>query len=277
VKPNQPGLRCPQRPPTSALAFGVLWAVAFCGGSAWPASPTEGPADAPGYEFRSPPHPDGIGKVYLGREIAQVMGHPGRAWLERPERIEEERPDLLIPMLGLKPGDVVADVGAGTGYHSRLLARAVAPGGTVYAVDVQPEMLETLDAILTGAGITNVHPVLGTVTDPRLPERSLDLILMVDVYHEFSHPYEMIQGVCRALKPGGQLVVVEFRAHDPHVPIKPLHTMTESQVRREMAVHPLGWTRTVDTLPWQTVICFRLTHPGSRDLEPDSSLRSRPH
>jgi ubiquinone/menaquinone biosynthesis C-methylase UbiE len=186
------------------------------------------------------------------------MGHEGAPWLERVEREEEERPDRLLELLALEPGAVVADVGAGSGYYTRRLAKAVGPSGKVVAVDVQPEMLEILIDQLESEGITNVAPVLGTITDPRLPEASLDVILMVDVYHEFSHPYEMMSALCRALKPGGRMVLVEYRAEDPNVPIKPAHKMTEVQVRREMALHPLRWERTVsDQLPWQHYLEFR--------------------
>ena len=161
-------------------------------------------------------------------------------------------------MLALDPGTVVADVGAGSGYYTRRIAKAVGPSGKVVAVDVQPEMLEILIDQLALEGITNMVPVLGTITDPRLPGETLDVILMVDVYHEFSHPYEMMSALCRALKPGGRMVLVEYRAEDPDVPIKPAHKMSEVQVRREMALHPLRWERTVsDQLPWQHYLEFR--------------------
>ncbi len=201
--------------------------------------------------------PDGIGKVYLGREISQVMGFPGAQWLERSERVNEERPDLLLAALELKPGMTVADIGAGTGYYSWRMAQRVGTRGTVYAVDVQPEMIKLLGREMGRRGVTNVKAVLGTITDPNLPPESLDLALMVDVYHEFEYPYEMLAAILRALKPGGQLVFVEFRGGDPAVPIKPLHTMTEAQVRKEAAVHPLAWVKTVGGLPWQHVIVFR--------------------
>lgn len=215
------------------------------------------PANAPRYEFRSEHDPDGIGKFYLGREIAHTMSHLGADWLERPERQEEERPDLLIDALKLQPGDVVADIGAGSGYLTRRLARAVGSHGTVYATDIQPEMLDRLRATLRAEGIANVKTVLGSETDPRLPAKALDLAILVDVYHEFSHPFEMLTGLCRALKPGGRLVFVEYRAEDPTVPIKPLHKMTEAQVRREAAVHPLDWVETLAVLPRQHLIVFR--------------------
>jgi FkbM family methyltransferase len=215
-------------------------------------------AAAPHDAYSEQPHPDGIGKVYFGREIARVMGHAGAPWLERPERVWEEKPALVLDLLGLRGGEVVADIGAGSGYYTRRLARAVGPEGKVFAVEVQPEMLGILTNSLAAESITNVVPVLGTVTDPRLPDGEVDVALLVDVYHEFSHPYEMMAAICRAVKPGGRVVLIEYRAEDPEVPIKELHKMSEAQVRREMAVHPLDWERTIsDRLPWQHFIEFR--------------------
>lgn len=211
----------------------------------------------PVYEFRTIHDPDGIGKFYLGREIAQVMGHQGADWLERPSREEEEQPALVMKALRLKPGEAVADIGAGTGYYSRRLALAVGTNGTVYAVEIQQEMLDILTNKMESLGIHNVRPVLGTVTDPRLAPSSVDLILMVDVYHEFDHPREMVEAMVRALKPGGRMVFVEFRGEDPQVPIKPLHKMTEAQVRKEMAAFPLHWVETLEMLPIQHIIVFQ--------------------
>jgi len=213
-------------------------------------------ADEPRYAS-VPASPDGIGKVYLGREIARVMGFPAADWLERPERMQEERPDRVLAALELAPGMTVADIGAGSGYYSWRMAERVGPRGTVYAVDVQPEMVALLEEQMKDRGAANVKAILGTAKDPRLPPRSLDLALMVDVYHELEYPYEMLAAVVRALKPGGRMVFVEFRADDPAVPIKPLHTMTEAQVRKEAAVHPLAWQKTIADLPWQQVVVFR--------------------
>ena len=208
------------------------------------------------YEIRKEHDPDGIGKFYSCREIAHVMGHEGASWLERAEREEEEHGEKLLEELKVKPGMVVADIGAGTGYYSRRLARRVLPGGKVLAVDIQPEMLELLGRNMRAQGITNVLPVLGSVSDPRLPPGAVDLVLMVDVYHEFEFPYEMMQAICKSLKPNGRVVFVEFRAEDPAVPIKPLHKMSEAQVRREMAPLPLEWHQTITVLPRQHVIDF---------------------
>lgn len=210
------------------------------------------------YEFRKEHSRDGIGKFYMGREIAHVMGHQAADWLERPERDEEEHTGKLVDQLKVRPGDAVADIGAGTGYFTRRLANKVAPGGgVVFAVDIQREMLDLLTNSMAVAGITNVRPVLGTITDPRLPPNSVDLALMVDVYHEFDHPFEMMQAIARALKPGGRVVFVEFRGEDPAVPIKLLHKMTEAQVKKEMSVLPLEWVETIGVLPRQHIIVFR--------------------
>jgi predicted methyltransferase len=201
--------------------------------------------------------PDGIGTVYAGREIARVMSFHGAEWLERPERAVEERPELLLSVLELKPGMKVADVGAGTGYYSWRMAQRVGAGGTVYAVDIQPEMIKLLEERMSRRGAANVKAVLGTSTDPGLPPAGIDLALMVDVYHELEYPYEMLAAIVRALKPGGRLVFVEFRAGDATVPIKPLHTMSEAQVRKEAAVHALEWVKTARDLPWQNAVVFR--------------------
>jgi SAM-dependent methyltransferase len=209
------------------------------------------------YETRANHDPDGIGKFYHGREIAQVMGHQAADWLERPKRETEEQPALLVKALNLKPGDAVADIGAGTGYYSRRLAQKVGPGGIVYAEEIQPEMLVILTNRMEHFGIHNVRPVLGTITDPKLAADSVDLILMVDVYHEFDHPHEMVAAMLRSLKHGGRMVFVEYRGEDPQVPIKPLHKMTVAQVRKEMADFPIKWVQTIETLPMQHVIIFQ--------------------
>jgi precorrin-6B methylase 2 len=198
---------------------------------------------------------DGIGKVYEGREISQVMGHLGAGWLERPQRERQERTDLLISRLPLEPDDVVADIGAGTGYFSFPVARRV-PEGRVIAVDIQPQMLQLIRERRAAEGVDNLETVLGSETDPGLAPLSVDLAFIVDAYHEFSHPLEMGRALVRALRPGGKLVLVEYRAEDPAVPIKPLHKMSEKQVRREMAALGLEWVVTEDYLPQQHVLIF---------------------
>jgi len=205
----------------------------------------------------SPPSADGIGKVYKGREIAQMMGFGGAAWLERTERQQEERADLLMAELALKPGMDVADVGAGTGYYSRRMALQVGPKGKVYAIEVQPQMLGVLEATAKRPGYSNIVPVLGADDNVNLPEASIDLAIMVDVYHELAFPSEVLASIVRAVRPGGRVVFVEYRGEDFSVPIKSLHKMTEKQVRLEAADHALVWERTARTLPWQHVVVFK--------------------
>ncbi len=207
------------------------------------------------YEQRSPTR-DGIGKYYMGREISYVMGHRGAAWLERSDREREERTDLLIENLPLETDDVIADIGAGTGYFSFPMAERV-PDGTVLAVDIQQEMLDIIEARQANGAPANVEPVLGTETEPNLPAGEVDLILIVDAYHEFSYPREMGEAMVEALKPGGTLVLIEYRGEDRNVPIKRLHKMTEKQARREMEAIGLEWERTEDFLPQQHFLVFR--------------------
>ena len=215
-------------------------------------------ADGPVERYRlTKASADGIGKLYMGREISQVMGWQGSAWLEREEREQEERGSLLLPELGLKSGMRVADVGAGTGYYSRRIAPLVGPTGKVYAVEIQPEMIRMLDAASKRAGLGNVEPVLGSVDNVKLADAAIDVAIMVDVYHELEFPHEMLNSIVRALRPGGRVVFVEYRAEDPQVPIKPLHKMSEAQVRLEASQHSLVWERTANSLPWQHVVIFR--------------------
>lgn len=202
----------------------------------------------------------GIGKVYMGREISRIMGHQGSDWLERPERNEEENTDLLMRILDIKPGQTVADIGAGSGYITRRLAKMVGEDGTVYAVDVQPEMLKILGDNLANENIENVVTKLGEEKDPRLPDGSLDLIVMVDVYHEFAWPFEMLSQMKKALKPSGRIAFVEYRAEDPDVPILKLHKMSEAQVKTEAKAAGLKWLSTDARLPMQHVVFFTLAH-----------------
>lgn len=204
-----------------------------------------------------PASADGIGKRYMGREISAVMGWQGVAWLEREDREREERTDLLLPMLEIKSGMAVADVGAGSGYFARRLAARVGLGGAVYAVDVQPEMVHMLEALARQPGLGQIKPVQGSATSVKLAAASIDLALMVDVYHELGFPHEVLTSIVQALKPGGRVVFVEYRAEDASVPIKPLHKMSEAQIKTEAARHPLTWERTLGGLPWQHVVVFR--------------------
>ncbi len=202
------------------------------------------------------PSRDGIGKVYMGREISRVMGHRGAAWLERPERARNEKPSLLVDSMALSPDAVVADLGAGTGYFTFRIAPRV-PDGRVFAVDIQPEMLDIMRDTIAAQGIDNVTPVKGTVRDPALPADSVDAALMVDAYHEFSHPREMMRNLRAALVPGGRVYLVEYRKEDPDIPIKPLHKMTEAQAKKEMRAVGLEWVATEEMLPRQHFMIFQ--------------------
>jgi precorrin-6B methylase 2 len=214
-------------------------------------------AQSPDRYTEVPAGRDGIGKRYMGRDIAAVMGWQAAAWLERDEREKEERTDLLVNALKLKPGMVVADIGAGSGYLSRRMAPVVSPDGKVIAVDVQPEMVALLQTMVQQGGLKNVVPLLGSEADVGLPASSVDLAIMVDVYHELAWPYEVLDSIVRALKPGGQLVFVEYRAEDRDLQIKALHKMSLAQIKREATVHAVVWDRTVHTLPVQHLVFFR--------------------
>jgi ubiquinone/menaquinone biosynthesis C-methylase UbiE len=194
-----------------------------------------------------------------GRKIAGVCGIGGASWLERPEREEEENPTLAIESLGLKPGMNVADVGAGTGYMSIRMARKVAPSGKVYANDLQPEMLDRLKKNAAAAKVTNVEPVLGTVEGTNLPKGAMDLVLLVDVYHEFSEPQKMLRDLRAALKPEGRLVLVEYRGEDPAVPIRPEHKMTVAQVKSELEPEGFVLSKVIETLPRQHILILNKT------------------
>lgn len=200
--------------------------------------------------------PNGIGVSYMGREIAWYMSHEAAPWLDRPERYQEEAPQLLLEALNLKNGMVVADIGAGSGYLSFPMARKVAPKGKVIAEEIQPEMLAIIEQKSRQNKITNVERLLGTTEDPKLKPESVDLAIMVDVYHEFDKPYEMMSNILKGIKKGGQVVFVEYRKEDPRVPIKELHKMSEAQVKKEMAVFPVRWTKTSKVLPRQHIIFF---------------------
>lgn len=217
-------------------------------------SSTPPPDPAPIYTS-GPASQDGIGKFYLGREISQVMGHRGINWLERPTRGSEEAPGRAVAGLNLAPGTIIADIGAGSGYYTFRLAPLV-PDGKVIAVDIQPEMLVFLEERERELGFSNIDAHLGAVDDAKLPPASIDAALFVDAYHEFSHPREMMLSIVRALRPGGLVFLLEYRAEDPEVRIKPLHKMTQAQAKREMAAVGLRWVRTDDFLPWQHFMVF---------------------
>ncbi len=231
----------------------LRFALAFLAAAAC-AAPV--PRPDPLYELREG-DPNGINKWFLGRQIARVMGHQAADWLERPERETEEKTEQMVAALNFRPGEMVADIGVGSGYVARKIAPRILPDGLVYGVDIQPEMLAVLARRMAMFRITNVRGVLGEEKDPKLTPESIDTMIMVDVYHEFEHPFEMIEAMVKALKPGGRIVFVEFRGEDPAVPIKEIHKMTEAQVKKEMGLHPLTHEETIGILPWQHIIIFR--------------------
>jgi ubiquinone/menaquinone biosynthesis C-methylase UbiE len=235
-------------------------AIRLCASLAALLLATAGLAGAPPDRYaQGAPSADGIGKRYQGREIAQVMGWQAAPWLEREEREQEERTSVLIQELGLKAGMVIADVGAGSGYLSRRMAPLIAPGGRVLAVDIQPEMLSLLAKLAADPRYSNIVPLQGAADDTHLPAGSVDLAIMVDVYHELEFPWEVLESIVHALKPGGRVAFVEYRGEDAKVPIKTLHKMTEKQVRLEAGQHALKWERTSERLPWQHLVVFRRT------------------
>ena len=219
-------------------------------------APRQGFTQEPGVYTYQEASRDGIGKIYMGREISHVMGHLGASWLERPQRDREEKTSRLVRNLPLQPTDTVADIGAGTGYFSFRMAERV-PEGKVMAVDIQQEMLDIIESRKAEGFPANVETLLGTERDPRLPAASIDLILLVDAYHEFSWPREMGEAMAMALKPGGRLILVEYRGEDDSIPIKRLHKMTQRQARKEMQAIGLEWESNEDFLPQQHFMVFR--------------------
>jgi len=202
------------------------------------------------------PSADGTGKIYMGREIAgMISGHGAIEWLERNDREETEKPRVVIDALGLKPDDVVADIGAGSGYFTFRIAPLV-PRGRVYAVEIGPEMLDFLEQKKKELGLNNVIVQPGQIENAGLARGSIDIAFMVDAYHEFSHPREMMKSIVRALKPGGRVMLVEYRGEDPQLAIKPLHKMTVDQLKKEMAAAGLKWLNTNNELPSQHISTF---------------------
>ena len=199
---------------------------------------------------------DGIGKFYMGREISQVMGHLGASWLERPKREQEERTDLLIKSMQIKPADRIADIGAGSGYFSFRMSDLV-PDGKVFAVDISPQMLGIIRARIKEKKVANVIPIQSTITRTMLEPSSIDKALIVDAYHEFSHPREMANSIFKVLKKDGLLILIEYRKEDKKVPIKPLHKMTEKQAIKEIEVVGFKWEKTLSFLPQQHFMIFK--------------------
>jgi ubiquinone/menaquinone biosynthesis C-methylase UbiE len=209
--------------------------------------------------------------TYLGRRIAQTMHFTGADWLTRHEREQEEAGAVMRKELRLKPGMNVCDMGCGNGYHTIPMARAVAPGGKIFGVDIQPEMLDLLRVRAMQAKAENIVYVPGAQTDAKLPDASCDLILMVDVYHELSDPEPMLQSMKKALKPGGQIVLVEFRSEDDSVPIKPEHKMSKEQILKEMTANGYHLTRSFDKLPWQHMMFFAAGQEAAAPIDKPTS------
>lgn len=222
----------------------------------------------PAYEKRDQHDPSGINKWYLGREIAHVMGPGGIPWLDRPERENEENPSRCIESLRLKAGDVVADLGAGSGYYAFRMARLVGPSGKILAVEIQDAMIAELKKRIDKDKVTNVEVVKCTESDPRLAEASVDLLIMVDVYHELAFPYEVMSAVKKALKPNGRVALVEFRKEDREVPIKEVHKMSEEQIGKEMAAVGLRPLETIGILPWQHIAVYT-----NRDVDAETGIQ----
>ena len=239
----------------------IRWLAALLLSAAAASALAQTPAAAPVYT-RTTASPDGIGKVYQGREIAQVMGHSGADWLDRPSRETEERTDKLVAELRrrLKPDAVVADIGAGSGYFTFKLAPLV-PQGRVVAEDIDADLLKIVERKKAAAHVGNVVTILGTTTDPDLPAGGVDAVLLVDTYHEWDHPLEMMTALLRELKPGGRVFQVEYRGEDSAVQILPHHKMTVAQARKEMEAAGLRWVETVDDLPQQHLIIFEKPKP----------------
>jgi SAM-dependent methyltransferase len=209
-------------------------------------------------------------QIYMGRRIAPTMSYSGASWLTRETRAREENPEKLLKALNLKPGQTICDFGCGNGYYTIRLAKRLGPQGTVYAVDIQPEMLDLLARSVKPRGLKNVKPVLATEKDPGLPPATFDMVLMVDVYHELSDPAGALATVRKSLKPEGRLVLVEFREEDPTVPILPLHKMSQPQVIKEITANGFKLVAQFDDLPWQHVLGF------SRDDSPLKAIKLTP-
>lgn len=217
-------------------------------------------------------------KRFKGRQIADTMSYHGAPWLTRPERPQEENTAKLLEALKVKPGQTVCDMGCGNGYYTLELAKLVGPEGKVLAVDIQPEMLHLLSERAKQAGIEHIELIENTPIDPKLPEGSLDLILLVDVYHEFAYPVHMLRAMRRALKPDGRIALVEFRAEDPLVPIKPLHKMTKKQILKEYEPAGFKVVEEFDELPWQHLLFLARdenAEPSDDEVEEDEPQRAK--
>lgn len=246
------------------LFLGLVAGLSGCNGTQVKQSPAGRPGQAAGAPqalapdqayTTSPPQSGGRGKIYMGREIAAMMGAAGGSWLERDNRQQEEEVSQAVARLPLQPDDVVADIGAGTGYFTFRIAERV-PRGKVLAVEVQPDFIAALNRKKKELGLRQVEVVQGGIANPNLPENEVDLVLMVDVYHELEYPREMLAAIHRALKPEGKLVLLEYRAEDPKVPIRALHKMKAAQVHREMAANGFKLSQQQDFLPLQHFLVY---------------------
>lgn len=234
---------------TSIIYTCIFLIVSACGSIAQETETQQSP-----YTLRRG-DPSGIGKWHMGREIAHVMGYQGISWLERPEREKEEQASLLLKNMEIQPGDHIADIGAGSGYHVFKMAE-LAQIGQVYAVDIQDEMLNAMRQKAKSANVTNVQFVKGSEKNVNLPANSVDKLLMVDVYHEFSFPIEMLSSIKKALKPDGKIYLIEYRAEDRTVPIKRLHKMSEAQAKKEFEASGFELQENIGNLPWQHCLVF---------------------
>jgi ubiquinone/menaquinone biosynthesis C-methylase UbiE len=246
----------------TAIVIAALAVLVFvtCAGPSLHAQATnpsaQTPPTEPRYETRAVHDPNGTGRFYMGREIAQVMGPGGIPWLDRPQRDEEQKPEVVLDALGLHEGETVVDLGAGSGYFTFRIAPKVGKTGKVLAVDVQDEMLNTLRQRAAAQKMTNVLVVKGSESDPNLPMNAVDVVLMVDVYHELAYPYEIMTKVRQALKPHGRMVFVEYRKEDPKVTILEVHKMSVAQLEKEMNAVGFVRVRTIETLPVQHIVIF---------------------
>lgn len=260
------------------FSFPLLLLVFFLATVATYGQPTEAKNESslPSHYSSGPQTRDGIGKYYMGREIARAIGgHGAIQWLERPEREQEESPDEVVKNLELRPGDHVADIGSGSGYFTFRIAEKV-PKGKVYAVDIDEPMLDFIANRAEERNVSNIIPHVGTLTDTQLAPNSIDVVLIVDAYHEFSHPKEMMDSIVAALKPGGRLVQLEYRKEDISIPIKPLHKMSERQVIKEISAVGLEHIETRDFLDLQHFMVFKkpiAATPQENSVEA-SSLRT---
>ena len=229
-----------------SCVFYVCWTFLACG------STVSGQEKTDAAELQIPP----ARSTYMGRRIAPTMGVAGAAWLIRQTRESEERPSEVMEQLGLEPGMTVCDLGCGNGFYSLMMAKSIAPGGQVLAVDIQPEMLHLLELRADEAGIDNIKVIQGSLIDPNLPKDSVDLLLMVDVYHEFSHPEQMLQAIRESLSDDGRVALLEYREEDRRVPIKPLHKMSKRQIMKEYTAYGFKLVEQYDGLPWQHLMFF---------------------